>query len=307
VTLYVPLWAQNTRYPAAIDRLLFTSTFDGGVFAETDLKVGPRGAGTNMSIDISAGRVVIPGPSGNYVCVSDAVENRTVGAAPPVNTSRVDLVVATVTDNQATGVGAPAVPATWDIVVVAGTPAASSPQTPALPANSVALARLVMAASDASVAAANVHEARPCAVRGARGLLGTITTTADWTVGSSTFAAVAGSTISVVVLGHRWIETTFGGTVQGNAAGALCDGASQINGTGVPGAHIANRAQVAGGPGMASKWASGVAVLDPGTYSFRLASRMLAGGQSTFPAGMVLLVYDRGAAPTSKPPFVPSP
>lgn len=307
MTLYAPLWAQNTTYPAAVDRLLFTATYDGGVFTDTDLKVGPRAAGTNMSVDVAAGRVVIPGPSGNYLCVSDAIENRPVAAAPPVNTSRVDLVVATVTDNQATGVGDPAVPATWDIAVVTGTPAASNPQAPAVPANSVALARLAVTSSTASVTAGIIREARGCADRGARGVLAKVATTADWTVNSTTFVTMPGSTVSATVTGHRWVEVIASGLITGAAVNALSDGQPQVNGVAITAAYIVHNASAAGGLGRESKISQGVVVLDPGVYSFAIQTRREGAYASTWIAGWNLWVFDRGAAPAGTPPFVPAP
>lgn len=306
MTLYPPLWAQNNRYPAAYDRLAWAATVDGGVFGVADMKVGPRAAGTNMTVDIAAGRIIIPGPSGPYLCVSDAIENRGVASPPATNTSRVDLVVATVTDNQATGVGDPSVPATWDIQVITGTPAAASPQPPAVPANSVPLARIVVASTSASVVSSMLREARPCADRSSLGKLAFAQSSANFTVSSASFAAVTGTSVTITVIGHRWIELMWGVEIQGNTAGALCDGTGQINGVNVPGSYVQHRAQVAGGAGAETEFCSGTTVLDPGIYTARVAARAIS-YDSTWMAGLRLNVFDRGAATLTEPPLVPQP
>jgi len=307
VTLYPPLWAQNTKYPAALDRLVFSTTLDGGVFATTDLQVGQRGAGTNMSVDVAAGRCVIPGPSGSYLCVSDDVLNRPVASPPAVNNSRVDLVCATVTDNQATGVGDPSTPASWDIQVVTGTPATSNPQAPALPANSVPLARIVVTSTSAVVTNAMLREARTYADRASRGLIGSVSTTSDMTVSASAYTPVPGGALTLNVIGHRYIWFAWGGVITAAVAGAISDGYVQVNGTSISRTYLTNRAAAAGGPGQNSKVGQGYAVLDPGTYTVRMVARNQYAGNSTWWGGFTLNCFDEGAAPATTPPVIPSP
>jgi len=307
MTLYPPLWAQNTKYPATLDRLVFSATFDGGVIGTADLRVSQRAAGASMSVDIAAGRVVVPGPSGNYLCSSDAIENRAIAPAPAQNTSRFDLVCATVTDNQATGQGDPAVAATWDIQVITGTPAASNPQAPALPANSVALARVSVTATTASVLDAAIREARSAAIRPALGLLASVSTTADYSASSSSYTALPGGSVSLTVIGHRYIWFTWGGVHVGSVAGAITDGYVQVNGTNVPRTYVTNRANAAGGPGQNSKAGFGWAVLDPGVYTARMVGRDQFSGPSTWLAGWTLNCFDQGAAPAATPPLIAAP
>ena len=307
MTLYPPLWAQNTKYPAAYDRLVFSTTLDGGVFATTDLKVSQRGAGASMSVDVSGGRCVVPGPSGSYLCVSDAVVNKAVTAPPGTNTSRIDLVCATVTDNQATGQGDPSTPATWDIQVLTGTPAASNPQSPALPANSVPLARIVVASTSATVVDAMLREARGYADRASRGLIGTVSTTADFNASASSYVAIPGGSVTLPVIGHRYIWFAWGGVITASVAGAITDGYVQINGTNIGRTYLTNRAGAAGGPGQNSKVGQGFAVLDPGTYTIRMVARNQYAGASTWWGGWTLNIFDEGAADASTPPVIPSP
>lgn len=156
MTLHPPLWAQNTTYPALADRRLI-STFDPGTFRAKELNVSPRAEGAAMSVDISAGSCIIPGPSGSYLCVSDEREQRPIGAAPATGTSRHDLIVARVYDPQATGEGSG--DAGWDIEVVPGA-AAPSPSLPATPAWSIPLASVLVAAGTVSITASLITDRR---------------------------------------------------------------------------------------------------------------------------------------------------
>lgn len=159
MTLYQPLWAQNTTYPAALDRTVF-ELFDPGVNRPDQFVVSQRGQGANMSVDISAGVCIIPGPFGNYICKSDAIENRPIAAPPAVGTRRVDLVAAQVTDNQATGAGDPAIEASWDLIVVTGNPHATNPANPPVPDFAIPLAYVSVAAGVVSVLDAHITDVR---------------------------------------------------------------------------------------------------------------------------------------------------
>lgn len=102
-----------------------TKQFRGEVIA--GLKVSQRGAGANMSVDISIGDAVIPRSDGTYAhpAWNDAVLNKTITTADGSNPRR-DIVVmyidynqtpSTAVSNNTNGVVA--------IIVVAGTPAGS--------------------------------------------------------------------------------------------------------------------------------------------------------------------------------------
>lgn len=158
MTLYRPLWAQNAAYPARTDRLLIDALF-GPPKVITGLAVGERGLGANMSVDVQAGQVVIPGPLGNYLAASDAVENVTIGAAPAAGTSRYDLIVARVEDPQAMGTGTDV---NWQIEVVQGT-AAASPVTPDLPPWSTKLAEIVVLSTTVAIDSNDITDRRELA------------------------------------------------------------------------------------------------------------------------------------------------
>ena len=106
MTLYPPLWMQpqngdsEIEYSALTDRQLILSLWDteGPVFG---LKVSQRGAGANMSVDVSGGQAVITGndasPQGTYFVSSDETENLEI-PAPPGSGSRKHRVIAWVRD-----------------------------------------------------------------------------------------------------------------------------------------------------------------------------------------------------------------
>jgi len=160
MTLLAPLWAQNSAYPAATDRHLIGATLGAGVVRSGDLLVGPRAAGAAMSVDIAPGEVVVPSSidRGAYLCVSTAIESVSIAAAPGTGQSRIDLIYAEVRDSQATG--APGGYSDWHMDVVTGTPTTGTPTVPAVPANSVALAQIAVAAGTASITAGLITDRR---------------------------------------------------------------------------------------------------------------------------------------------------
>lgn len=176
MTLYLPLWGQDGSYPASLDRQLIGAAL-GPARVINGLQVVPRAAGANMTVDVGAGRVVMPGPSGPYLGYSDAVENEPVGAAPAAGTRRYDLVVARVIDPQAMGSGSTL---EWVIEVVPGTPAAS-PVEPSLPAWSVPLARLDIRDTTLAVDPEDIADRRPVP-----GLLAAVRRSGDTHTGGTT-------------------------------------------------------------------------------------------------------------------------
>jgi hypothetical protein len=159
VTLNDPLFQQNLSYSATEDRALATAVFRGGVILATDLKVVQRAAGTNMSVDVAAGAVAVPGTDavgqGTYLCTNTAVVNVTIGAAPSAGNTRLDLIVAEVRDGDVN-----AGPNNdWLISVVAGTPA-STPTEPAVPDSCVQLARVTVASGTAAITNAMILDRR---------------------------------------------------------------------------------------------------------------------------------------------------
>lgn len=154
-----PLWLQNSSYPASLDRLLIGSTLQPGVLGNAELAVSQRAAGANMSVDVAAGRAVVPmtdAPNqGSALCRSTAVNNLTVGGAPAAGLTRIDLVVARVYDASLIGGSING----WQLEIVPGT-AASTPAAPAVPASAIPLAQISIASGVASVTNAMISNRR---------------------------------------------------------------------------------------------------------------------------------------------------
>lgn len=125
--------------------------------AQTSLKVSQRGAGANMSVDVATGIVAIQGTQsatqGIYTACSDAVVNVVITTAH-ATLARKDIIVARIQDSAVSGVTD-----SFTIEVVTGTPA-GSPVEPAVPANSMKLATVNVAAAAASITNANIVDAR---------------------------------------------------------------------------------------------------------------------------------------------------
>jgi len=138
---------------------VFIGPGNEGIVAAGDLSVTETGTPA-MSVDVAGGRAIIQGTEGTYQGPY-IVENRgsatvTVTAAD-VSNPRIDLVVAKIEDQAYSG----AVNA-WALAVLAGTPAAS-PVAPSMPANSILLATVAVAAAAATITNANITDGRTVA------------------------------------------------------------------------------------------------------------------------------------------------
>jgi hypothetical protein len=118
-----------------------------GVVATTDLLPSQRAAGANMSVDLSAGMVIIQGNSianqGKYVCRSTAVTNLPINPAPGSGT-RTDLIVAQLSDKQADG----GTTYQWAPIVLSG--------TTTVPPSAAEIGRVNVPAGTASIVAGNL-------------------------------------------------------------------------------------------------------------------------------------------------------
>lgn len=152
-----PSWLQNGSHPAENDRLttqaLWATT---GIINSSSLAV-TQNSPVGMSVIIASGWAAIVGTTqanmGTYVAYNDAPTVVAITTANPTN-PRIDLVCATVQDAYYTG-------AQNNVVfqVVVGTPA-SSPVVPALPANSIALAEVDVAAGALSITSGDITDLR---------------------------------------------------------------------------------------------------------------------------------------------------
>lgn len=148
-----PLWLQAITYPAGTDRDLIDATFSAvGVIGAGDFLVGPRGAGANMSVDVAAGKIVVPGTDvsgqGKYIGRLKNTVNVPISAAPSAGLTRIDRIVAHVVD--ATVIGGTTNAMTVETPVV-GTPASSNPVPPTIPPSSLLLADITIASGTASI------------------------------------------------------------------------------------------------------------------------------------------------------------
>jgi hypothetical protein len=152
-----PSWLQNGSHPAENDRLttqaLWATT---GIIKSTSLAV-TQNSPVGMSVIIAGGWAAIVGTTqtnmGTYVAYNDAPTVVAITTANPTN-PRIDLVCATVQDAYYTG-------AQNNVIfqVVVGTPA-GSPVAPALPANSIALAEVDVAAGALSITSGDITDLR---------------------------------------------------------------------------------------------------------------------------------------------------
>ena len=234
--LPMPDWLQAGSYSANQDRYLIEAVWPtSGVL--TGMVVAPRGAGANMSVDVGPGAAVAHGTDianqGSYLCRLLATSNvAPIGAAPGVGLSRIDLIVAQVTDPVATGTGT----AGWTLAVVPGTQA-SSPSPPATPPSAVVLAQISVPNGTAQITAAQITDARtmlaqPGAVPPKTGRLASTTGTGSSPpVGSSVTPTMGPLTVTVAAGRRLKLTMAFQfskDATAGNARSYLYEGATQL-------------------------------------------------------------------------------
>jgi hypothetical protein len=152
-----PSWLQNGSHPAENDRLstqaLYATT---GIIGTNSLAV-TQNSTPGMSVFVASGWAAIVGTTqvnmGTYVGYNDAQVTLAIAVSPVAN-SRIDLVVMTVNDAFYTGALNSVV-----LTVVTGT-AAATPVAPTTPANSIALAQILVGASVTSILTANITDVR---------------------------------------------------------------------------------------------------------------------------------------------------
>lgn len=152
-----PSWLQNGSHPAENDRLSMQALYSTtGTIGSSSLAV-TQSATPGMSVQVASGWAAIVGTTqanmGVYTAYNDAAATAAIATANATN-PRIDLVCLTVNDAYYTGSLNNVV-----INVVTGT-AASSPTVPATPANSIALAKIAVAANATSIVNANITDLR---------------------------------------------------------------------------------------------------------------------------------------------------
>jgi hypothetical protein len=173
-----PSWLQQGSHPAENDRLTTQALWKTTGYVNTgDLQV-TQSATPAMTVQVASGYGIIIGTTqtnmGAYVCYNDGITTLTVTTANPT-LPRIDLVCMTVNDAYYTG-------STNNVTfqVIAGV-ANASPVAPALPANSMSLATIAIAANATSIVNANITDTR-------------VQTTASIGINSSSSYTVAGLT-----------------------------------------------------------------------------------------------------------------
>ena len=152
-----PSWLQNASHPAENDRLttqaLWATT---GIIAPASLAVTANSPAA-MNVYVADGWAAIVGTTqadmGTYVAYNDASVLLTITTSNPTN-PRIDLICMTVNDSYYSGVLDNVV-----FQVIAGTPA-SSPVAPSLPANSISLATVYVAAGATAINSGNITDTR---------------------------------------------------------------------------------------------------------------------------------------------------
>jgi hypothetical protein len=152
VTRYTPLWEQAGLYAASVDRRLIAAEWPAAAVLGCAVSTS-----SGMTVNIAAGSVAVPtaNNTGTVLCVSDAVEQVTLSAAPASGSNRYDVIICQARANDIDG------GANNDFLfsVVTGV-AAASPSVPATPNNAVALANIYVPGASASVTAGNITDVR---------------------------------------------------------------------------------------------------------------------------------------------------
>lgn len=138
MTRYAPLYQQADTYTATLDR-----SFVGAVWPTGGLSGGVvTTVAATMTVSVAPGQVAVPmqAGQGSALCWWDAAEVVTITAAPPTGSSRIDVIVAQVRDNQLDA------GSNNDFLfqAVAGTATTGTPVAPATPVRAYAVAQVLV-------------------------------------------------------------------------------------------------------------------------------------------------------------------
>jgi hypothetical protein len=154
MTRYTPLWEQLGSYAASTDRHLLSTMWPNGVINGMVVSAG----GSSMQLQISSGQAAVPSQNntGSSLCISDAVENVVIAAAPGSGLNRIDLVLVRPRGQDLDG------GSNNDFIFdtsVTGVPAAT-PVAPSVPAGSLALAQVYVGANVVAITQGNITDVR---------------------------------------------------------------------------------------------------------------------------------------------------
>lgn len=154
MTRFTPLWQQAGSYPANVDRALLAALWP------VPAAVGAAAAAvTNtMNVSIPPGTIAVPLQSGQHtaLCRWDAAEVVSSPAAPAAGMYRNDLVVCQVRDPALDS----GVNNDFIFLVIPGTPAATAPPTPAVPANAAPVSVYQLTGGIANLNGVTISDAR---------------------------------------------------------------------------------------------------------------------------------------------------
>ena len=268
MTRYAPQWLQTTPagYAAAVDRRLIGALWPTAAATGCAVTVA-----TAMTLNVAAGQVAVPtsNGTGSLLCSSDAVEQVTLAAAPASGLNRIDLVVCQARGNDVDGGSNN----DFLFAAVTGT-AAASPVAPAVPANAVALAQILVPGGSAQVTAANITDRRPPSLAAGAGQGGVPGGRLFPTLQTIIPSSVPPASATVVELGNA--DALYGGftrtTAAGNANSGLvvptpglylvsCQVAFQLSGGQVPASQSTfayiYRTPAGGSPAILRQWSQG--------------------------------------------------
>lgn len=146
-----PLWMQNLKYAARLDRRMIERLLGGTERVFDGLAVTQNGTG-NFTIDVSAGGAAVLGDDtaeqGMYVVEITATETVAVPSSPPSG-SRTDSVVLRINDAQAGGAAGD--DATLEVIEGGS----------AIPASAIVLATIDRSAAEGSILDSAITDVRP--------------------------------------------------------------------------------------------------------------------------------------------------
>lgn len=184
----------NPNSPVPFSRMRYLLQESGGglqagVVGATDLKVVQRGAGANMSVDVGTGggwvAITTGTRNGLAHCFNDATANVTITAAH-ATLPRLDQIYLRYNDSSIpTGSGDVPTLAVATGTATSGATLDNRTGAASLPADSLRLADVIVAAADTSITTSEIRDRRPWA-RGAYNRI--IVTGTDYTTTSTTVA-----------------------------------------------------------------------------------------------------------------------
>jgi hypothetical protein len=155
MTRYVPLWLQSGSYAASVDRRLVGALWPS---ARVDGMAVTVASGTTVNVAVGNAAVPTPNNTGSSLCVSDAVEQVALPAAPAAGLNRIDVVIVRPRGTDLDG----GVNNDWIFDYVTGAEAATA-VVPATPAGTAALANVTRPGGQAAIVAGNIADVRPAA------------------------------------------------------------------------------------------------------------------------------------------------